>query len=63
MFSLGGVQHRMRVKTYASSLSEETELLQDGFGQSYEQFDMLGLFHDCAFLFLNAPFASNLVIP
>lgn len=38
MFSLRGVQHRIQMKTCASSLLEETELLQGRFGLPHEQF-------------------------
>jgi len=44
MFSLHPVQNRMQMKTCTSSVSEETEPLQGGFGLSLEQFGMLGLF-------------------
>lgn len=59
MFSLHGVQHRMWMKTCTSSLSEETELLQGGFGLSCG----IGLFSRLCFPASECPFGSNLIIP
>lgn len=56
MTRLRGAWHGMRMKTCASSLSEETEQLQGGFELSVSSLICCGLFHDYAFPFQIAPF-------